>query len=95
VPHGLSGEEFDELVERYDVVFSDLLEFEGTPEAETAIADAADAIQDGGGDPYHVLTNLLDEREAAAEAYGAGMDVDWDISDYEDFDLGEEWFFYH
>lgn len=95
MPHGLSDDQFDELIERYDEVFSDLLEYQGIAQAETAIADAADAFVDAGRDAYEGLSTLLDEREEAHLAYAAGSDVDWDISDYEDVDLAPEWLFYH
>lgn len=95
MPWGLSDDEYDRLVERYDEVFSDLLDYDGIPIAENAIADAAEAISDAGDDPYEVLSSLIDEREEAAEQYGQGMQVDWDTSDYDQYELDDEWFFYH
>lgn len=95
MPHGLTPDEYDGLVERYDDVFEDILEYEGIPQAENAIADAADAISDAGGDPYEVLSSLLDDREEAQAAYERGEEVDWDHSEYDAYNLDEEWFYYH
>lgn len=95
MPHGLTPEDFDDLVERYNAIYEDLIEYEAVPLGEDAIADAADAISDAGDDPSEVLSALLDEREAAQEAYRDGIDVEWDHSEYDNYDLGEEWFYYH
>lgn len=95
MPFGLSDDQYDELTDRYDSVFEDLLEYEGVKDADTAISDAAESIYDAGGDAYEVLNQLLDDREEAQQAYSDGMDVDWDISDYDQYDLDDEWFYYH
>lgn len=95
MPHGLSGDEYDDLVSRYNDIYADLLEYDGIAQAEDAIADAADAVLDRGDDPYEVLSSLLDEREEAHDAYANGMDVDWDHSDYDEYDFDDAWFYYH
>ena len=94
MPHGLSDDRFDELTGRYEDIYGDLIEL-GMVNAESAIADAADAIMDAGDDPSEVLERLLDEREEANAAYLDGLDVEWDISEYDDYNLDDDWFYYH
>ena len=94
MPWGLSDEQYTDLVEAYEEAFGDLLEY-AVPSAEDAISSAAEAISDYGDDHYDVLSSLIDERAEAHAAFEAGMEVEWDISEYADYDLDDEWLYYH
>lgn len=94
MPWGLSDEQHDELVGLYEEAFGDLLEY-AIPDAEEAVARAAEAISDYGDDAYEVLSALIEERQEAHEAHLNDMDVSWDISDYIAYDLDDEWLYYH
>jgi hypothetical protein len=43
---------------------------------------------------YQVAKQVTIEQRNAQRAYHRGETVEWDISDYEDYDLDKEWFFY-